>query len=166
MRREFPRSTETTRNKTPDWGPSPICAESYGKGPCGCQSGITTSTRRAELAGQPEILRKIMAHMSQCAQCSPTGRRIVRNETGSDPGGQHCAKYRILGLSRGVRRASSVRRGRPSTLRTIRYRRFSHGWGCYPTARPAAATKVVNGQYSVVRDGTNVGRTVFVRAPG
>src|SRR4051812_41627586 len=25
-----------------------------------------------------------------------------------------------------------LRRAGPSTLRTTRYRRFSHGWGCYP----------------------------------
>jgi hypothetical protein len=87
--------------QTAPWGSSPIRAESYGKGPCGCQSGITTSTRRAELAGQPEILRKVMAHMSQCAQCSPTSRRILRNEPGSDPGGQHGAQYRVQMLSRG-----------------------------------------------------------------
>ncbi len=37
----------------------------------------------------------------EVAQCSLMSRRIVRNEPGSDPGGQHCAKYCILGLSKG-----------------------------------------------------------------
>ena len=49
----------------------------------------------------PEILRKIMASMPNWAPCSPTSRRILRNETGSNPRGQHCAKYRVHGLSRG-----------------------------------------------------------------
>ena len=51
--------------------------------------------------GCPQMLRKIMASISQWAQCSPTSRRILRNETGSDPRGQHCAKYRVHGLSNG-----------------------------------------------------------------
>jgi hypothetical protein len=57
----------------------------------GYQSGTTTSTSEAKSVGHPEILRKIMAYMSQCAQCSPASRRILRNETGSYPGSQHCA---------------------------------------------------------------------------
>jgi hypothetical protein len=32
----------------------------------------------------------------------------------------------------GVKRASPLRRAGPSTLRTIRYRRFSQGWGWDP----------------------------------
>jgi hypothetical protein len=40
-----------------------------------------------------------MAYNSQCAQCSTPSRRILRNETGSYPGGQHCAQYRVQGLS-------------------------------------------------------------------
>ena len=57
--------------------------------------------KRAQAMGRLETLRKIMAYNSRCAQCSPTSRRILRNETGSDPGGQHCAKYRVQRLSEG-----------------------------------------------------------------
>jgi hypothetical protein len=53
----------------------------------------------AQAMGRLETLRKIMAYNSRCAQCSPTSRRILRNETGSYPGGQHCAQYRVQGLS-------------------------------------------------------------------
>jgi hypothetical protein len=49
--------------------------------------------------GCPETLRKIMAYNSLCAQCSTPSRRILRNETGSNLGGQHCAQYRVQGLS-------------------------------------------------------------------
>jgi hypothetical protein len=49
--------------------------------------------------GCPETLRNIMAYNSQCAHCSTPSRRILRNETGSYPGGQHCAQYRVQGLS-------------------------------------------------------------------
>ena len=37
----------------------------------------------------------------------------------------------------GVKRASPLRRVGPSTLRPIRYRRFSQTWGCYPFLRRA-----------------------------
>jgi hypothetical protein len=47
----------------------------------------------------PRPLAVVGYFNSEWAQSSPTSRRIVRNETGSDPGGQHCAQYRILGLS-------------------------------------------------------------------
>jgi hypothetical protein len=40
-----------------------------------------------------------MAYNSQWAPCSTPSRRILRNETGSDPGGQHGAQYRVQGLS-------------------------------------------------------------------
>ena len=54
-----------------------------------------------EPVGCLEILRKIMASITRWAQCSPPSRRIVRKETGSDPGGQHFAKYRVHELSKG-----------------------------------------------------------------
>ncbi len=37
------------------------------------------------------------------------------------------------GAIEGVKRASALRWPGPSTLRPIRYRRFSQTWGCYPT---------------------------------
>ena len=48
-----------------------------------------------------ETLRIILASNPPCAQCSPTSQRILRNETGSDPRGQHCAQYRVQRLSKG-----------------------------------------------------------------
>ena len=88
----------------------------YGKGPCGCQSGITTSRGRADLAGQPEILRKIMAYMSQWAPCSPPSRRILRNEAGSDRGGQHGAKYRAQGAIEGAETGLFAEVSRPLNM--------------------------------------------------
>jgi hypothetical protein len=48
-----------------------------------------------------ETLRIILAYNPPCAPCSPSSRRISRNETGSYPGGPHCAQYRVQRLSRG-----------------------------------------------------------------
>ena len=80
-----------------------------------------------------ETLRKIMASNSQWAQCSPPSRRIVRNETGSDPWGPTLRQIPHPWAIEGVKRASPLRRAGPSTLRPIRYRRFSQTWGCYPS---------------------------------
>jgi hypothetical protein len=71
------------------------------RNPLDRQPGKAAPARGAESVGCPEILRKIMAPMSQWAPCSPPSRRIVRNETGSDPRGQYCAKYRVQRLSKG-----------------------------------------------------------------
>jgi hypothetical protein len=62
------------------------------------QLGRVRPAKMEESAGCLKILRKIMASNSQWAQCSSTSRRILRNETGSDLGGQHCMKYRAEGL--------------------------------------------------------------------
>jgi hypothetical protein len=85
------------------------------RNPFDYHSGEGGSPGGAESAGFPEILRKMMAHISQWAQYAPPSRRIVRNEPGSDPGGQHGAKYRGQGLSKGVKQASSLRWTGPST---------------------------------------------------
>ena len=45
--------------------PAPTVRKPTLRNPCGCQSVTTTSTRWAESAGRREILRKIMAHISQ-----------------------------------------------------------------------------------------------------
>src|SRR5437762_3297730 len=76
-----------------------------------------------------------MASNPQWAHGSPTSRRSLRKETGSDRGGQHGVKYRIRGLSRGVKPADPLRPTEPSTLRPIRYRRIPHRWGWDPTMK-------------------------------
>jgi len=82
-------------------GPSPIRAKPTIRTPFDRHSGEGWPPRGAESVGCPEILRKIMAHMSQWAPCSPPSRRILRHESGSDPWDQYCAKYRVHRLSKG-----------------------------------------------------------------
>ena len=52
--------------------------------------------------GCPEILRTITAPISKWAPCSPTSRRVLRYETGSDPGGSILRSRRRPGAIEGV----------------------------------------------------------------
>src|SRR5262249_18405037 len=112
--------------------PAPSVRQPTVRTPVGGQLGKAGSPRGPELGGCRETLRRIMAPMPQWAQCSPTSRRILRHETGSDPRGQHGAKYGAQEPSRGRKEGSPLGQSGPSTLRPIRYRRFSHGWGWDP----------------------------------
>ena len=83
------------------WGPSPIRAKTYGKDPLWPSTWESCASKNGGVSGMPrDIAQNYGVHVA-VVQCSPPSWRIVRNETGSDPWGQHCAKYRVLGLSRG-----------------------------------------------------------------
>ncbi len=75
--------------------PAPSVRKPTVRTPLGRQFGRVGSPRGPEVEGGHDTLRIILAPMSDWVPCSPTSRRIVRNEIGSDPGGRHCAKYRV-----------------------------------------------------------------------
>jgi hypothetical protein len=81
--------------------PAPSVRKPTVRDPLDRHSGEAGPPGGAESVACPKTLRKIMASMRNRAQCSPTSRRIVRNESGSDPGGQQGAKYRVIGPSKG-----------------------------------------------------------------
>ena len=57
---------------------------------------------------------------------------ILRNETWGRSWKSTLRQIPRPGAIEGVKQASQFRRARRSTLRPIRYRRFSQTWGCYP----------------------------------
>src|SRR5450755_3378674 len=67
--------------------PAPFVQKPTVRRPFCRRPGKATSARRAESVASPEILRKIVAYMSQWAQDSLQSRCILRNETGADLGG-------------------------------------------------------------------------------
>src|SRR5271157_5045608 len=92
---------------TDTMGVHPACILFDGQGYSPPRPGIPPETTPPILhilpliAHQLASARKFLASMPNWAPCSPTSQRILRNETGFDPGGQYCPKYRVQVLSRG-----------------------------------------------------------------
>ena len=111
-------------------GPSPQSIPEHGKEPPRPPIWANYVDKKGGVGGTRRDIAQIMAYKSQWARCSSTNRRIG-NETGSDPGDQQGAKYRIRGLSKGMKRPlrSDVPNPRHCT-NTLPW--VFATWGCYP----------------------------------
>ena len=122
-------------------GPGPKSAKTYGKAPFGRQSGRVGSPRGPESVRTPRYIAQITApDAQQRGPCSPTSRRISRNETGSDPGvdnGRPIPHRGAIGGGEGD--GGRVEAGLTLDIAGTRYRKFSQTWGWDPLAAARAA---------------------------
>src|SRR5512143_3831265 len=86
--------------RSPGRDTSPKAVETYGKEHLRSSIWEGWEHKRAGSGGCRDILRILLAHTSNWAQCSSASGRILRKETGVDPGSQRCAKIPRPGATR------------------------------------------------------------------